>query len=204
MKLKVTILATAGFLTATASGVVQANSDQCFDFSNMDESASYNVGDTIDTRLATIRVSSYMVNGEPVAASSRGAKRAQSQIAGGPAPELEVKQVALIIEPKKKARQITMQIAQNMQSGTVTANSGIAVNRQGIKSKKGFAGFDGKVLGRTASGKAKVSADLAPSTGGNWHSGTLSFDAVQGAIHRVRVAGHTIRLDNVCFVPAEI
>lgn len=204
MKLKATILATAGFMTATVPGVSQANSDQCFDFSSMDENASYNVGDVIDTRLATITVSSYIVDGEPATASTRGAKRAQSQIAGGPAPELELKQVALVIEPKEKARRITMQIAQNMQSGNVTANSGIAVNRKGSKSKKGFAGFDGKVLGRPASGKARITADLAPHGSGNWHSGTLSFDAVQGSIHRVRLGGHTVRLDNVCFVPAEI
>ncbi len=190
------LTAVAALCAASANAAAE-----CFDFSNMAEDASYTVGDVINTRLATITVRPYVVNGEPVTADVRRAGRVQSQIAGGAAPELEMKLVALTIEPNQPVKRITARIAQNISSTGGFADSGVGINRKGLKSQTGFAGFDGKVLGNAKTGKAKISANISPSGSGNWHTGTLEFNAVKGHIEILRLGGNTVRLDDVCVGP---
>ena len=195
-----TLLKIASIAALCASTSI-ANAEECFTFDKLSEDATYTVGDVIETDIATIRVLPYIVDGEPATAATRGAKRSQSQIAGGNSPELDVKLVALVIEPTEPASRITTRIAQNISATGEFGNSGLAVNRKGRKSQTGFAGLDGKVLGSARIGKAKVSASLTPPTTGNWHVGTLEVNAVQGHIERFRLATHTYRIDNFCIHP---
>lgn len=188
------VAATLGAVSANAGTVA----DHCYDFSNMVENRSFTVGDTIETDFATINIKPYFVNGEPATADVRGAERSSSQIAGGAAPELKVKLVALNVVPRKPVSVVTTRIAQNMTSDGGFAESGIGVNRKGRKSGKGFAGMDGAVIGNDATGKARITADITPA-GGNWHSGTLTIEAVQGSIESIRLGGHTWHIDNMCF-----
>ena len=194
---------TAVAAVAAALGTVSANAgtepDHCYDFSNMVEDRSFTVGDTIETDFATINIRPYYVNGEPATADVRGAERASSQIAGGTAPELQVKLVALNVVPRKPVSAVSTRIAQNISSDGGFAESGIGVNRKARKSDKGFAGMDGAVIGTNAAGKARITADISPTGGGNWHSGTLTFEAVQGSIESIRLGGHTWNIDNMCF-----
>ena len=195
------LTATLVALLGSAAANAQVSPDECFDFSNMDEDVSYTVGDVIDTRLATVTVKPYVVGGHPATADTRRAERANSQIAGGTSPELELKLVALSIEPKVPASLITTRIAQNISTTGAFADSGLGVNRNGRKSETGFASLDGVTLGTQSTGLAVIHADVTPSGGGNWHSGTLEFEAVQGAIEHIRIGGHTWRLDEMCFTP---
>ena len=195
-----TLFRTASIATLCASASV-AHAGQCFNFDKLSEGVTYTVGDVIETDIATIRVLPYVVDGEPATAATRGAKRSQSQIAGGSSPELDVKLVALVIEPTKPASRITTRIAQNISATGAFGNSGLAVNRKGRKSDTGFAGLDGKVLGSSQVGKAKVSANLAAPTTGNWHVGTLELNAVQGHIERFRLGTHTYKIDEFCIYP---
>jgi len=198
--LRKTALAAAFAMTLTSLGASAASTPgTCFDFSRMSEDASYSVGDVIDTDLATITLKQYVYNGSPVDVSNSRAERAPSQIAGGASPELELKLVALSIVPKKPVSRITTLVAQNIAPDGAFGDSGIGVNRKGKKSQTGFSGLNGKVLGTSRAGKAKISADIAPSGGGNWHSGTLEFNAVEGSIKSIRLGAHTWRLDNMCF-----
>ncbi len=180
--------------------VAEAAPDHCYDFSNMADTASYTVGDVIDTKFATITIKPYKVDGVPAEAANRGANSIGMQMAGGTSPELELKLVALNIVPKKPVKKISTQIAQNVGIDEAYANAGLGVNKKGLKSKRGFAGMDGKVVGTTAKGKAKISANIAPLGGGGyWHAGTLEFNAVEGSIESIRLGGHTWRIDNMCF-----
>ena len=191
------VLATVSGLNAHAA----PGPEHCYDFSNMAEDASYTVGDVIDTEFAVITIKPYFFNGSPATADNRRAVRASSQIAGGSAPELQLYLVALTIEPKKKVGRITTQIAQSISSTGGFAESGIAINKKGLKSPTGFAGMDGKVLGSPSSGMARISAELTRVGDGNWHRGTLEVAATQGSIERLRLGGHSWRIDNMCFSP---
>lgn len=197
--IKCTALAAGLAATFTGFGAYAGPApDHCYDFSKLAEDASFTVGDVIDTDFATITIKPYFVDGNEVTADARHADRVSSQIAGGDSPELEMYLVALSIEPKKPVSKISTQIAQNISSTGGFANSGIGVNKKGLKSLTGFAGMDGKVLGRKSTGMAKISANLAPVGGGNWHRGTLELNAVQGKIEILRLAGHSVKIDNFC------
>lgn len=195
-------VATLGAL-ATMLGAASAHAgtgpDHCYDFSNMLDNQTFTVGDTIDTDFATINIKSYVVDGVPATAETRGAERASSQIAGGSSPELELKLVALNIVPKRPVTLITTRIAQSISQDGAFADSGIGVNRSGRKSATGFAGLDGTVIGDATTGSARIAADISPSGAGNWHSGTLEFRAVKGSIESIRLGGHTWRIDDMCF-----
>ncbi len=195
---KLTILAVgATFVAATA--IAGPGPDHCYDFSNMDPNASFTVGDVVETQFATINIKPYFLNGEPAQASTRGAEQATSQIAGGASPELQLDLVALNIVPKKPVTRIKARVAQNIAQSGAFGKVGIGVNKRGWRSDKGFAAADGRVLGRDAVGKAKISADISPVPGGNWHSGTLEFNAVQGSIENIRLGAHNWAVDDMCF-----
>ena len=193
------ILPAAIALVFTSAGASAATSPyHCYDFSQMSEDASYSVGDVIETKYATITLKQYVFNGNPVDPANSRAERRSSQIAGGTSPELDVKLVALNVVPKTPVSKITARLAQNIAQDGGFGDSGIGVNRKGLKSQDGFAGFDGKVLGNARTGKARITADIAPTGGGNWHNGTLTFEAVQGSIESIRLGMHTGALDDFC------
>ena len=197
-----TKIAVAVFVTSFALDAIAGSEKEfCYDFGGMAEDATYTVGDVIDTDFAVITIKPYGVDGSPVTADARHADRAPSRIAGGTPPELELYLVALTIEPKRTVGRITTQIAQSISSTGGFAESGIAVNNKGLKSMTGFAGMDGKLLGTQAQGMAKISAKLTPLDDSNWHRGTLEVNAVQGSIKRLRLGGHSWRIDNMCFLP---
>ena len=187
-----------GATLASATTFAAPPPDHCYDFSNMDPNASYTVGDVVDTRFATINIKPYFVDGEPAIADTRGAEQATSQLAGGSSPELKLNSIAINIVPNKPVTRIKMRIAQNYRPDEAFGKVGIGVNKRGWTSEDGFIAADGKVIGTNGVGKAKISVDLSPIPGGNWHQGTLELHAVQGQIENIRLGAQFWTVDDVC------
>ncbi len=191
-------LAAAG---AAASGSVHAAPAQfeCYDFSGLAVGSKYTVGDMIDARYATITIKPYFINGTPAAAEVRGVTVNQSQIAGGPAPEARLYLVTVNVVPKSRATRVRMNVAQSIAQDGAFANANIEVNGEKHESPSGIAGLDGKIIGRPANGKAKLSSSITPQGGGNWHSGTLEIRADPGNIESFSLGMHSGMIDNLCF-----
>lgn len=172
---------------------------ECYNFDDLDPAASYTVGDVIDTKHATITIKQYFTNGIPAAADVRGAKSSLSLIAGGTPPELLVTLVSVNVVPKQAVTRVRTRLAQNISQDGAFANANIEVNREKHESPNGFAGMDGKKIGRPNKGRALITSDVAP-TSNNWHAGTLTLEAKPGqTIESFTLGGHTWRIDDMCF-----
>lgn len=192
---------TATCMTILASGAATAAPPQyqCYDFNDLASDASYTVGDVIDTRHAAITIKPYFNNGNPVTADARNAHVVTSQIAGGTSPELALYLVSVDVVPKQPVTRVRTRLAQNISQTGAFANANIKVNGEKHESPAGFAGMNGKSIGRPAKGIATITASVAPSGGGNWHNGTLELDVTQGGIESFLLGGHQWRIDDMCF-----
>lgn len=172
---------------------------QCYDFGGLAPDANYAVGDVIDTRHATITIGQYFNNGSPATADARHAKVVSSQIAGGATPELELYLVSVRVVPKQPVQRMRTRLAQNISQTGAFANADIEVNGEKHESPAGFAGMNGRSIGRPAKGRAAITASVVPTGSGNWQNGTLELAATQGGIESFTLGGHAWRLDDMCF-----
>ena len=197
MKLSTRIALGAALLSSACA--YAGDGYHCYDFSRLAEDAQFTVGDVIETRQATIEIQPYLQNGEPATADASGVGVATSAIAGGSAPELELKLVALRIVPKKAVTGVRTRIAQSISASGAFADVVLAVNGHRQASGSGFAGLNGAELGGTTGAGVHVSADVSAPKTGNWHSGRLELRAKPGgSIEGFTLSGHTWRLDNLC------
>ena len=199
-KLSGLVIGSAAAVMASVANSAPAQRYQCYHFDNMAEDANYTVGDVIDTQHATITIKQYVTNGNPATAATRRAELATSQIAGGSAPELGLYLVSVNVVPKKPVNKVRTRLAQSISQTGGFANANIEVNGEKHESPAGFAGMDGKTIGRPGKGgRAKIRTAVVPPSSGNWHQGPLELKANKGQIRSFTLGGHTWRIDDMCF-----
>lgn len=179
---------------ALASSTLCASAQQqCYDFSGLAVGTTYNIGDTVDARHATITFRPYKMSGTPVGEKVNFAEAQQAKIAGGVPPEMGLKTLTVQVTPKKPVTRMRVKLAQNM---TPTGGFGVAnfeVNGKRHEVTGGFADIDGRVLGG-----AEFRATFS-NPAGNWHVGELVLRAQPGEqIKSFSIGGHTWRMDDMC------
>ncbi len=164
----------------------------CYDFSGLAVGTEYETGETVNATRATIEFRPYQVGGSPSGELASGATVQQAQIAGGAAPEMEMKTLSVQILPHKPIQRLRVNLAQNITPSGGFGESNFEVN--GVRHDgPSFASVDGKRLGG-----ALLRAKFA-NTGANWHVGTLELIAKPGGeITSFSIGGHTWRLDDMC------
>jgi len=165
---------------------------ECYDFSGLTVGTEYSSGNTVNANFATIEFRPYQVGGVPVGSDIGGATVQQAQIAGGAAPEMEMKTLTVQIVPNKPIKRMRVQLAQNITPTGGFGESNFEVNGE-RRDGPSFESVNGKRLGGTEF-RAKSANNTA-----NWHVGTVELHAKPGGqINGFSVGGHTWRLDNMC------
>ncbi|MEZ5500505.1 MAG: hypothetical protein R3E77_13900 [Steroidobacteraceae bacterium] len=191
-------LAGIGLLLSASANAAPAKYD-CYRFDKLAEDSRYTVGDVIDTEHAVITIKQYYTNGNPAMADARRAEVVNSKIAGGDSPELSVYLVSVNVVPKQPITRVRTRLAQSISQSGGFANANIVVNGEKHESPNGFAAMDGKIIGRPGKGRAKITAHIAPTGSGNWHSGTFELASKPGeTIESFTIGGHTWRIDDMC------
>lgn len=186
--------ALAGAFTAAGPATAAPAQYQCYDFGGLAPDTSYNVGDVINARHATIKINPYHSGGGPTDPKVRHAKVVPSKIAGGAAPEMALYLVTVKVEPDSPVTRVKMNIAQNISQTGGFATANLEVNGQKREVPGGVAAMNGHTLGN-----ADLTSSMA-SVADNWHAGTLEMRATAGnSIKSFSIGGHQMRLDNFCF-----
>ena len=116
---------------------------------------------------------------------------ATQKIAGGTAPEVYGKNVAVQMLPRAPVGKVSMKLAHQPGAGDGRA-AFVEVNGE----RHEFNGSLAQLHGRTV-GPARLKVDL-PAASGNWVGGRLSATSKQG-IESFTIGAGELRLDDVCF-----
>ena len=165
---------------------------ECYDFSGLAVGTEYNIDKTLNANHATITFRPYQVGGNPTGGAVNHAIVQQAQIAGGAAPEMEMKTLTVQIVPNKPIQRMRVRLAQNITPTGGFGESNFEVNGERHDGPS-FESVNGKRLGG-AEFRAKFANNAA-----NWHVGTVELSAKPGSkIKSFSVGGHTWRLDDMC------
>jgi hypothetical protein len=194
---RIALAAMGASMLLAGAAPAAAKQVHCYDFSGLAPDSRYTVGDAVDARHATITFRQYFTNGNPSTNDARHAKVVRSKIAGGASPEMGLYLIGVNIQPKEPVSRMRLNVAQSISQTGGFANANLEVNGERIELPTGFAGANGRTLGRAPHGRATVTAQMAPHAG-NWHAGTIEIVAEKGHIGSVTFGGHTWHMDNVC------
>jgi hypothetical protein len=165
---------------------------ECYDFSGLTVGTEYGIGKTFNANHARIEFRPYRVGGNPSGGAVSGATVQQAQIAGGAAPEMEMKTLTVQILPNQPIQRMRVHLAQNITPTGGFCDSNFEVNGERHDGPS-FASVDGKRLGG-GEFRAKFASNTA-----NWHVGTVELRAKpSGEITSFSIGGHTWRLDDMC------
>ncbi len=189
--------AAMGWLSVGAA----AAGEQCFDFSGLAPGTEFSVDSTtpVPIRIGEVLVRPLKLDGNVVAPNNRFFKvaAANQQIAGGAAPEMYGKNVALQMKPNEPVKQIKLKFSH--QPGPSRNRAAfVEVNNVRHDWQGSFAKLDGKVVGQ-GSDAARFSVREAVVGSSNWVSGELRLSAQGEAIESFTLGAAELRLDDVCF-----
>jgi hypothetical protein len=183
----------AGALAAgPAPGTVQA----CWDFSTLQQTDPYRLGQIFVAPTATIEMKHYLLNGNLTTNTAGLGWARPSQIAGGPAPEFRLYLLNAHVVPNTPADTVTFNFGHQLGLGGGQAN--IGVNGELVEVTTSLADLDGRVLGNPAIGTAEVSVVLNGPVGQSPEQGTLTLQALSGQIEKFTIGGIQLYIDNVC------
>ncbi len=171
----------------------------CYDFGNQVPGASWAVdpGVAVPISIGQFRVRPLKLDGVVVAPASSFFKVADAgqKIAGGAAPEMYGKNVALQIEPAPGAKAIWMKVSHqpgpNQQRAAFVEVNGTRHDWRGS-----FAALDGRTFAGGGH-PAKFNVEVAPANDSLWHSGRLRVRSQDG-IRSFTLGAAELRLDDVC------
>jgi hypothetical protein len=175
--------------------------EKCYDFSGMATGTEYPVDGTapIPISIGEILVRPLKLDGNEVGANNRFFKVApdSQKIAGGTAPEMYGKNVALQMKPKEPVKEITLKFSH--QPGPERNRAAfVEVNNERREWQGSFGKLDGKVVGQDTEA-ARFSVREAAVGSSNWVSGELRLTAKGEAIQSFTLGAAELRLDDVCF-----
>lgn len=171
----------------------------CHHFDNQVPGSSWAVdpGAAVPISIGRFRVRPLKLDGVVVAPASSFFKVADAgqKIAGGAAPEMYGKNVALQIEPTPGVKAIRMKVSH--QPGPDRQRAAfVEVNGERHDWRGSFAQLDGRTIGPAAH-PARLDAEFAPVNDSLWHSGRLRVRSQDG-IRSVTLGAAEPRLDDVC------
>lgn len=189
--IRIASFATAAAAAWAAAGPAAAQY-QCYDFGGLPMNRQHHIGDTFNGQHVTIKLRPYTMGGTQVGEAANFAEVQQALIAGGSAPELALKTLAVQVTPNQPITRMRVRLAQQITPTGGFGTSNFEVNGQRHEGPS-FASANGKRLGG-----AEISASFA-NTSGNWHVGTLELRAKPGGgITSFSIGGHTWRMDDMC------
>jgi hypothetical protein len=191
------LLALVGALGADAA----FTGEQCYDFSAIAPGTEYAVdgGTPIPISIGEVRVRPLRLDGNEVAPNNRFFKVApeDQKIAGGAAPEMYGKNVALQMKPNSPVKQITLKFSH--QPGPARNRAAfVEVNGTRHEWRGSFAKLNDKVVGQGPDA-ARFNVREAAVGSSNWVSGELRLMAKDEAIQTFTLGAAELRIDDVCF-----
>lgn len=181
---------------ALAAGPVPTAVQACWDFSTLQQTDPYRLGQIFVAPTATIEMKHYLLNGN-LNTNTAGRGQAQhTQIAGGPPPEFRLYLINAHVEPNSPVNTVTFNFGHQLGLGGGQAN--IGVNGELVEVTTSLADLNNRVLGDPALGTAQVTVALNGPVGDSPEVGTLTLQAVTGMIHKFTVGGIQLYIDNVC------
>lgn len=167
----------------------------CYGFDRQPEGAQWSVGDTIAIdELGRAEVRDLLVDGRAYAPENRFLRRVGNAIAGGSAPALYAKNVAVRLRPKAPVARISMRVAQ--QPGAEGARPAmLEVNGERVEFNGSLEQLDGRVLGGAAAARVKV---RLPVSDGAFDVGQVVIESKAG-LRSVSIGAAELHLDDVCF-----
>jgi hypothetical protein len=188
-------------LTLTALALPPAHAaERCFDFGRLTPGAEYAVNATVPIDIGKVHVRDLRLDGQPVAQKAENIflRVLQQNVAGGVAPELYGKNVAVQMQPSEAVHRIALRFshqpgADGARAAMVEVN-GVRHDWQGAMHK-----LDGQVIGAGTPHEARFKVRQPNSTGeAGWISGELQLESRQG-IKSFTIGAAELRLDDVCF-----
>lgn len=189
----------AASLALLALSPLAAQAAICYHFDQQPPGASWPVdgAQPVPISIGQVRIRPLMLDGVEVAPAQRFFRvaPADQHIAGGQAPEMQGKNVAVQIEPSAAARMVSLRFSH--QPGPELGRAAmVEVNGVRHEWRGSFASLDGRVIGSGA-GAARFAVEAAPVGDSLWHSGRLRVTAAQG-LRSVTLGAAELRLDDVC------
>lgn len=176
-----------------------AQAATCYAFDQQVAGTSWPVdaSQAVPISIGQVRIRPLVLDGAEVAPGKRFFRvaPADQHIAGGRAPEMQGKNVAVQIEPNPAARRISLRFSH--QPGPELGRAAM-VEVNGVRHdwRGSFASLDGKVVGNGAKA-ARLAVESAPAGDSLWHSGRLRVTAVE-RLESFTLGAGELRLDDVC------
>lgn len=181
---------------ALAAGPAPAAVQACWDFSTLQQTDPYRLGQVFVAPTATIEMKHYLLNGNlNINPAGLGWAR-PSQIAGGPAPEFRLYLLNAHVVPNAPLNSVTFNFGHQLGLGGGQANLG--VNGELVEVTTSLVDLDGRVMGDPAIGTVDVSVVLNGPVGTSPEQGTVTLQARTGQIEKFTVGGIQLYIDNVC------
>jgi len=197
--MKIPIRRAAAALALLSLSPLAARAATCYAFDQQVAGTSWPVdaSQAVPISIGQVRIRPLVLDGVEVAPASRFFRVAPDgqHIAGGRAPEMQGKNVAVQIEPNPAARRISLRFSH--QPGPELGRAAM-VEVNGVRHdwRGSFASLDGKVVGNGAKA-ARLAVESSPVGDSLWHSGRLRVTAVE-RVESFTLGAGELRLDDVC------
>jgi hypothetical protein len=189
----------AAAAVAACLPIQAARADTCYGFEHQADGAEHAVGaPPIDIGVGRVQVRELVLEGRVHGTDQRGFKSVGTQaIAGGTAPEMHARNVAVQMLPREPVQQIRLRFSHRPGAEGARAAM-VEVNGVRHEWRGSFGQLDGQTLGppdRPAMLQVRTPAAV-PANG--WISGTLRVFA-SGGIQSLTIGSAELRLDDLCF-----
>lgn len=190
----------AAALALLALAPVQARTTTtCYHFDGQAAGASWPVdsAQAVPVSIGEVRIRPLVLDGAEVAPANRFFRVAPGgqRIAGGSAPEMQGKNIAVQIVPRPGAGSVSLKLSH--QPGPELGRA-VMVEVNGARHdwRGSFASLNERALDG-AGGAASFEVDVVPVGDSLWHSGWLRVTSTQG-IESLTIGAAELRLDDVC------
>jgi hypothetical protein len=181
---------------AMAASAGSAAAVTCFDFSTLPLNFQYRIGDVVQTQIGPVELKHYVLNGNKIENAAAQAYAVNSQIAGGPSPELRTYLINSHFTPNVPASAIDINFGHLGPVNSKHANLG--VNGELVEVTTTLADLNGRILGDPALGQVLVTVNITNGAGTTHETGTIHFEALNGSIVKTSEGGVQLFLDNFC------
>ncbi len=175
--------------------------EQCYDMSGLISAMDYPVGTTFNVQGTQFKIMSLRdKTGTPLSTTQQGARVFQSNIAGGIAPEVQLRDVKFRIIPDMPVKQVSIRASQHPGVNDNLLLANIGINGDRLQLIYGLGGANELVLGNNQKGQILIDTDLvtAPPNSSGWITGNINLDALDGSISGFTIGARLLRIDDIC------